>query len=110
MTFYQSGKDASEGWAFTEAVNGSYSVDRVTLETSENVSDVFRGNGLKGDLISAHPKLMPNGEHVNCLIPIPFGEIQVRSRSAMDDLVRCTSPLYIVEYRLPALAIKFVDS
>lgn len=79
VTFYQNTKDPSEGWAFTEAVNGSLAVERETLATRGNVGRALRGKGLKGDLVSAHPKLMPNGEHVNIMLPVPFGEIQVRS-------------------------------
>ena len=78
VTFYQNPEDAEEGWALTEAVNGSLAVERATLETRANVSRFFRGNGLKGDLTSAHPKQIPNGEHVNILMPIPTGEFQVR--------------------------------
>jgi hypothetical protein len=78
VTFYQSTKDSSKGWAFTEAISGSYAVDRDRLQTLQNLKSVFKGEGLKGALTSAHPKEMPNGRHVNVLIATPFGEFQVR--------------------------------
>jgi carotenoid cleavage dioxygenase-like enzyme len=61
----------------TETINGTFNIGRSTLSTNDNLSRMFKQPGLKGRLTSAHPKRLPDGEHINCLMDVPYGTLQV---------------------------------
>jgi len=53
-----------EIWALGEMVAGTYAVDPATLRT---LGPVRYANTLKGDLTTAHPTVLPNGDVINLL-------------------------------------------
>ncbi len=69
MNVFPSNADGSELLAVTESVKGTYRLDTASLATKhqEKYTD-----GVKGDLNTAHPKLLPSGETVN--IVVGFGK------------------------------------
>ena len=69
MNVFPSNADGSELLAVTESVRGTYRMDTNTLATKSQ--EKFTDN-IKGDLNTAHPKLLPNGDTVN--IVVGFGE------------------------------------
>lgn len=69
VNVFPSNADGSELLAVTESVKGTYRLDTASLATKhqEKYTD-----GVKGDLNTAHPKLLPSGETVN--IVVGFGK------------------------------------
>lgn len=69
VNVFPSNADGSELLAVTESVKGTYRLDTATLATKyqEHYTDK-----VKGDLNTAHPKLLPSGESVN--IVVGFGD------------------------------------
>ena len=70
VNVFPSNADGSELLAVTESVKGTYRLDTATLATKyqEHYTDK-----VKGDLNTAHPKLLPTGESVN--IVVGFGTL-----------------------------------
>lgn len=69
VNVFPSNADGSELLAVTESVRGTYRMDTKTLATKSQ--EKFTDN-IKGDLNTAHPKLLPNGDTIN--IVVGFGE------------------------------------
>lgn len=69
VNVFPSNADGSELLAVTESVKGTYRLDTATLATKhqEKYTD-----SIKGDLNTAHPKLLPSGESIN--IVVGFGD------------------------------------
>ena len=72
MNVFPSNAEGSELLAVTESVKGTYRLDTATLETKyqETYSD-----SINGDLNTAHPKLLSDGQTIN--IVVGFGESQI---------------------------------
>lgn len=56
--------------AMTETVQGTYRVDPATLQT---LGQVRYQDGISGDLTTAHPQPMPNGDLINILSAVGVG-------------------------------------
>lgn len=69
MNVFPSNADGSELLAVTESVKGTYRMDTTTLATK--AQEKFTDN-INGDLNTAHPKVLPNGDAIN--IVVGFGE------------------------------------
>ena len=69
MNVFPSNAEGSELLAVTESVKGTYRLDTATLATKyqEEYSD-----SVNGDLNTAHPKVLSDGQTVN--IVVGFGE------------------------------------
>lgn len=70
VNVFPSNADGSELLAVTESVRGTYRMDTNTLATKHQVKYTDK---VKGDLNTAHPKLLPNGDSIN--IVVGFGEL-----------------------------------
>ena len=69
VNVFPSNADGSEVLAVTESVKGTYRLDTATLATKCQEKYTDR---IKGDLNTAHPKVLPSGEVVN--IVVGFGK------------------------------------
>lgn len=69
MNVFPSNADGSELLAVTESVRGTYRMDTTTLATK--AQETYTDN-IKGDLNTAHPKELPNGDRIN--IVVGFGK------------------------------------
>lgn len=66
-------------WAVTETVAGTFEVDPSTLSTTGRVH--YEDN-LKGDLTTAHPTVLPNGDLINLLSAPVVGFTVYRQRTS----------------------------
>ena len=61
-------KVSSSVWAVTETVAGTFEIDPSTLSTRRRIK---YGDSLKGDLTTAHPTVLANGDMINLLsVPV----------------------------------------
>lgn len=94
VNVFPSNADGSELLAVTESVRGTYRMDTNTLATKSQ--EKFADN-IKGDLNTAHPKLLPNGDTVN--IVVGFGDAykvvrQRREEHAREEIAKISLSQY----------------
>lgn len=65
--------------ACTETVLGTFKVDKNNLNTIGRIqyTDEDNNKPIKGDLTTAHPIILPNGDHINIINNAGFGESHI---------------------------------